>query len=120
MNFEDYSYDGNEYAFTIVDEKQPIVSVSFGGVDSGASCNVIDRQLWESLKQNNMKCVSSSHKKQLYPYGSKEPLKTSGCFTAKITVEDVVVEAEFTVIEGKGQALLRRDADEESQSKRLC
>lgn len=51
MNFEDYSYDGNEYAFTIVDEKQPIVSVSFGGVDSGASCNVIDRQLWESLKR---------------------------------------------------------------------
>ena len=75
MNFEDYSYDGNEYAFTIVDDKQPIVSVSFGGVDSGASCNVIDRQLWESLKQNKVKCVSLSHKKQLYPYGSKEPLK---------------------------------------------
>ena len=116
MNFEDYSDDNNEYAFTIVDENQTTVLVSIEGVpsvsmivDSGASCNVIDRQLWQSLKQNKVKCVSSSHKKQLYPYGSKEPLKTAGCFTAKRTVEDVAVEAEFAVIEGKGQALLGRE-----------
>ena len=82
VNFEDYSDDKSEYAFTIVDEKQPVVLVSIGGVpnvsmivDSGASCNVIDRQLWESLKQKKVKCVSSSHKKQMYPYGSKQPLK---------------------------------------------
>ena len=56
-----------------------------------------------------MKCVSSSHKKQLYPCGSKEPLKTAGCFTAKVAVEDVAVEAEFTVIEDKGQALLAKE-----------
>ena len=54
MNFEDYSDDNNEYAFTIVDENQTMVLVSIEGVpsvsmivDSGASCNVIDRQLWE-------------------------------------------------------------------------
>ena len=52
MNFQDYSDDESEYAFTIVDEKQPVVLVSIGVVpsvsmivDSGASCNVIDRQL---------------------------------------------------------------------------
>ena len=74
MNFEDYSDDESEYAFTIVDEKQPMVLVNIGGVPSvsmivecGANCNVIDRQLWESLKQNKVKCVSSGHKKQLYP-----------------------------------------------------
>lgn len=95
--------------------------MSIGGVDSGASCNVIDHQLWESLKQNKVKCVSLSHKKQLYPYGSKEPLKAAGCFMAKITVEDVAVEAKFTVIEGKGQAMLGRDALLRSLStKRLC
>ena len=44
------------------------------------------------------------------PYGSKEPLKMAGCFTAKVAVEDVVVEAEFKVIEGKGQALLGSEA----------
>ena len=61
INFEDYSDDENEYAFynTIVDEKQPMVLLSKGGVpnvsmivDSGVSCNVTDCQLWESLKQN--------------------------------------------------------------------
>ena len=44
-----------------------------------------------------------------YPYGSAEPLKTAGCFVAKVTVRNVTVEAEFTVIEGKGQALLGRE-----------
>ena len=48
-------------------------------------------------------CIKSS--KQLYPYGSSEPLKTAGCFVAAVTVGDIAVEAEFTVIEGKGQAL---------------
>ena len=51
-----------------------------------------------------MKCVSSSHKKQLHPYGSSKPLKTAGCIMAKVAVEDVAVEAE-----GKGQALLGRE-----------
>lgn len=48
MNFKDYSDDKNEYAFTVIDEKQPMVLVSIGGVhnvsmivDSSASCNVM-------------------------------------------------------------------------------
>ena len=52
-----------------------------------------------TLKQNKVKCISSNHKKQLYPYGSSEPLKTAGCFTAEAAVWDVAVEAEFIVIE---------------------
>ena len=58
MNFEDYSVEEKWlYVFTIVDEKQPVGLVNIGGVpivsmivDWGASCYVIDRQLWESLK----------------------------------------------------------------------
>ena len=99
----------SEYAFTIVDEKQPMVQVNVGVVpnvaiivDSGAGCNVIDRKLWEELKQNKVKCVSMKSNKKLYPYGSAEPLKTAGCFVATVTVRNVTVEAEFTVIEGKG------------------
>ena len=74
MNFEDYSDDESEYAFTTVNENQLMVLMDIGGVPSVsmiveccASCNVIDRQLWESLKQNKVKCVSWGHKKQLYP-----------------------------------------------------
>ena len=48
-------------------------------VDSGASCNVIARKLWEELKQNKVKCVSMKSNKKLYRYGSAEPLKTAGC-----------------------------------------
>ena len=36
-------------------------------------------------------------------------MKTAGCFVATVTVRNVTVEAEFTVIEGKGQALLGRE-----------
>ena len=58
MNFEDYSVEEKWlYAFIIVDEKQPVGLVNIGGVpivsmivDWGASCYVIHRQLWESLK----------------------------------------------------------------------
>ena len=56
-----------------------------------------------------MKCVSMKSNKKLYPYGSTEPLKTAGCFVITVTVRNVSVEAEFTVIEGKGQALLGRE-----------
>ena len=93
-----------------------MIQVNVGGVpnvativDSGASCNVIDRELWEELKQNKVKCVSMKSNKKLYPYGSAEPLKTAGCFVATVTLRNVTVEAEFTVIEGKGQALLGRE-----------
>ncbi|XP_068692945.1 uncharacterized protein [Montipora foliosa] len=106
----------SEYAFTVVDGKQPMVQVNVGGVpnvammvDSGASCNVIGRKLWEELKQNKVKCVSMKSNKKLYPYGSAEPFKTAGCFVATVTVPNVTVEAEFTIIEGKGQALLGRE-----------
>ena len=45
----------------------------------------------------------------LYPYGSAKPLKTAGCLVATVTVRNVTVEAELTVIEEKGQALLGRE-----------
>ena len=77
--------------------------------DSGASCNVIDRKLWEELKQSKVKCVSMKSNKKLYPYGSAEPLKTDGCFVATVTVRSATVEPEFAVIKGKRQALLRRE-----------
>ena len=105
----------SDYAFTIVDGKQPMVQVNVGGVpnvamivDSGASCNVIDRKLWEELKQNKVKCISMKSTKKLYPYGSAEPLQTAGCFLATVTVRNFSVEAEFTVIERKRSSITRK------------
>ena len=45
-------------------------------------------------------------------------MKTAGCFVATVIVGDIAVEAEFTVIEGKGQALLGRERA--TQLKVLC
>ena len=47
--------------------------------------------------------------KKLYPYGSAEPLKTPGCFVVTVTVRNVTVDAELTVIERKGQAVLGKE-----------
>ena len=106
----------DEYAFTISDGKLPKICLEIGGVpnvemivDSGACCNVIDRKLWEKLKKEKINCVSTKCTKQLYSYGSSQPLKVAGCFVAKVSFKDASFDAEFTVIEEKGQALLGRD-----------
>ena len=68
---------------------------------------MIDCKLWKELKQNEVKCVSM--KPNLYPYGSARPWKTAVCFVATVTVRNVTVKAKFSIIEGKGQALLGRE-----------
>ena len=69
-----------------------MVQVNVGGVpnvamifNSGASCNVIDRKLWEELKQNKVKYVSMKSNKKLYPYGSTEPLFWLFCCNSNCT-----------------------------------
>eukprot|EP00794_Sanderia_malayensis_P001495 gene1495-1651_t len=105
-----------EFGFVVTGKIEPEITLSVGGIpnikfiiDSGASCNVIDRQLWEMLKANKVKCESQKCHKKLFTYGSTEPLKIAGTFTACIQCGKQSQNAEFTVIEGKGQALLGRD-----------
>lgn len=105
-----------EFAFAVSSGSAPSVDVTVGGVpglkfiiDSGASCNVIDRGLWEMLKAKKVKCISRKCQKKLFAYGSKEPLDIAGCFTATVQIGSHCVDCEFVVIEGKGQALLGRD-----------
>ena len=111
--------DGTWYAFTVIDKPSDTndgkITVVVGGVpitmiiDSGATCSVIDRKLWEHLKSNQIQCESKKCSHNLYPYGSKQSLTVAGMFTAKVSVgERAVDNAEFMVIEGEGQALLGR------------
>ena len=44
-------------------------------IDLRATCNILDRQLWEFLKKNSIKCKCYFTEKKIYAYGSKEPLK---------------------------------------------
>ena len=107
--------DDDEYAFTLGGGNAGgMINVLVGGtslqmfVDSGASTNVIDKGTWEELKSQRIKCKSRKCEKKLYAYGSSVPLKIIGCFVAKVVLGDSVCEAEFVVIEGKGQPLLGR------------
>lgn len=91
----------------------PTVTTNIGGVedivmivDFGASCNVVDRFLWEELKKRRVRCTSQRSSKKLYPYGSSKPLDTLGSFMADISVGNSSVKAEFIVIQGNEQALL--------------
>ncbi|XP_069787356.1 uncharacterized protein [Narcine bancroftii] len=100
------------YQFTLNDVRHEKVSVIIGGVtvqviaDSGSDSNVIDRHLWEKLKRKNIICTSKKCSKKLYPYTATKPLQTIRCFTATVEVGDKYTEAEFMVIEERGEPLL--------------
>ena len=112
--------DDSEYAFGVLggadNPDNGEISVKIGGVqvtmiiDSGASCNVLDRSLWEYLKANKVRCASSKATKKLYSYGNKQPQQVAGTFTADVLVGNRVLnEVEFVVIESEGHALLGRE-----------
>ena len=84
-------------------------------IDSGATCNLIGQQTWNMLKKEGIKCESRKTARELYPYGSTEPLPTLGTFTAYVVLADnnnTGCTADFVVIEGVGRTLLGRETAE--------
>ena len=72
-------------------------------IDSGATCNILDRQLWEFLKKSSIKCKSYFTEKKIYTYGSIEPLKLAGGFKAKVSCHNKVIDnVHFLVLKEKG------------------
>ena len=115
--------DDDEYAFAIgtngkgLPNSSAVVDLVVGGVvvkkvliDSGASCNIVDKQTWEGLKKQGIQCESRKESRKLYPYGSTKPLETLGVFKSKIQCGCEDIEAEFIVYAGKGRTLLGREA----------
>lgn len=108
---ENKDAEDEDFAFMIgdIDQAKVTVSIRVGGaelcgvlIDSGSTCNLIDRTTWNELKQKHIKCRSERTTKKIYSYASKAALQTVGKFTAP----GQEVEAEFVVIEGKGQSIL--------------
>ena len=78
-------------------------------IDSGATCNIIDQNLWEHLKSKNIDCESTKCQANVYSYGS-EDLPVLEKFTAKVSVGQTNLDnIEFIVMRGSGQALLGRE-----------
>lgn len=111
--------DSDVFAFILKtsDKSSDKVTISLGGhpvefvIDSGASANIIDKELWEDLKKKRLKCYSEKCEKKLYAYSSTEPLKLLGKFRTHTLIEETGngSEEEFYVLNGKGPALLGKD-----------
>ena len=97
----------------------PTVAIELGGVqlegvlvDSGSTCNVIDRETWEVLKKKKIKCKSLQRNKKLNSYGSEEPLNTAGEFETELCYKDRQCTARFVVVEEKARPILSRQTSE--------
>ena len=86
---------GKNFAFTVQSGVRdiPTVAIELGGVqlegvpvNSGSTCNVIDRETWKVLRKKKIKCKSWKSNKKLYSYGSEEPLNTAGEFKANLLI----------------------------------
>jgi len=78
-------------------------------IDSGATCNLIDKATWQSLKKQHVRCKSEKVTKKIYAYGSQKPLNTLGVFTACVEIDGYKTKAEFVAIDGSGRPILGRD-----------
>ena len=114
INSVDYD---DEYAFTVSgDEKlnsSGLIDITVGGVDirdvmidSGSSCNIVDKDTWEILKKKGVRCKSQKLAGNVYAYGTKTQLKTLGKFQTIIAYGNAMIEAEFIVLDGIGRPLL--------------
>ena len=110
-----------DFAFSVSDQRQHktkgngLIKLEIGGVsvkdiliDSGATCNIMGKETWEWLKSCKVKCNSRKCSKELYAYGSSDPLPVLGTFTAEVYCQanNQSCMTEFVVVDGPGRTLL--------------
>ena len=78
-------------------------------IDSGATCNVVDKATWETLKQSRVKCTSQTTGKKLFAYEQDEPIEVIGPFVSEIecVTNNKKCLGEFMVIKGVGENTTR-------------
>ena len=102
------------YALTVGDRNEKI-EVTVGGcklnmiIDSGASTNIIDKETWEWLKKNKVKCESARSSRKLYAYASQTPLDVIGTLSCEVSAGSNTASARFCVVNGEGDPLLGKD-----------
>ena len=98
-----------------------VTTLQIGGVevpnlliDSGAGCNVVDKETWRWLKNKNIKADTRKSVKTLHAYGSSKPLPTLKMLTAEVILKDIKLccVANFVVMNGEGHGLFGRDTAE--------
>ena len=105
------------YTFMVnfLGHQAPTFDIELGGVelkdvlvDSGSTCNVVDRETWDDLKRKEIKCTSWKLNKKLHAYGSEEPLSTIGEFATELKYSDRYCSTCFVVIEQSARPILSR------------
>lgn len=109
------SPDDEIFAINLTPEEEPEVKVIVGGqevhvlIDSGASCNVIDHQLWRQLQTNGIICRSQSENKSLRSYATANKVKVETKFWSTVELGGKsLTDVEFLVITDKGRPILGR------------
>ena len=103
------------YVFTVEGRNEEKIEVTVGGcklnmiIDSGASTNIIDKETWEWLRKNKVKCESARSSRKLYAYASQTPLDVIGTFSCEVSAGSNTASAKFCVINGEGDPLLGKD-----------
>jgi len=115
LQVEESSSDDDVFVVSLDPEDNPEVTVNVGGqevdvlIDSGASCNVIDRQLWKQLKHKAVISKSQPESKFLKSYANVNQVEVIGKFWAKVLLADRALDdVEFLVIKGEGRPILGR------------
>lgn len=78
-------------------------------IDSGASCNVMSRDMWENLKKNKIICVSNKTDQIIKSYGNSKPLNVIGKFSADVEAkcnEKQLSDCKFLVIAEHAKTIL--------------
>ena len=109
------SLDDEIFAIELSPEDEPEVKLTIGGqevdmlTDSGASCSVIDHQLWEQLQSNGIKCRSQSENRSIRSYATASKVQVEAKFWSKVELGDKrLSDVEFLVISNKGRPILER------------
>ena len=109
--------ESDEYCFSVQSDHTDgdVIDLTVGDVDmkmlidSGSTCNVVDRSTWQMLKAKKVNCTSNKTEKKMYAYGSEKPLDVAGAFHTTVRYGDTSIDdVEFLVFEGRGQSLLGR------------
>ena len=116
-----------EFAFSVEQltdherQSSSLITLTVGGVavpdvliDSGATCNVMGQQTWETLKLKGIKCESRKSARELFAYGGMEPLSTLGTCTADVMLNGNSnrCRADFVVVKGDDRTLLGHETAE--------
>ena len=108
------SLDDEIFAIELSPEDEPEVKLTVGGqvdmlIDSGASCNVLDNQLWEQFQSNGINCRSQSENRSIWSYATASKVQVEAKFWSEVELgAKCLSDVEFLVISNKGRPILGR------------